>query len=271
MKNNTRDQQLTGMAGEFLTVGKLFKRGYQASVTLGNAKAVDVLVYNPETGKSFNVQVKTLRKSNCFPLKKENIKQDHIYIFIILHDFDKPEEFFILRGKEILNNINNFYGVKTPFEKNSAKKIAQKIFGKITILIAGEFLSGSIHVWQNQQHEIAKNFGCYFLIPELNHHLLEGLSCPQSNPQNLICLMIKSKLYRIEIQKRFEITKEVLLKNKIEVIEYECNGKNEFLQAFETIHFGSYVNFYLSILNEKDPTSIPWVDYFKLRLKNEKR
>lgn len=23
------DQQLTGMAGEFLTVGKLFKRGYQ--------------------------------------------------------------------------------------------------------------------------------------------------------------------------------------------------------------------------------------------------
>jgi len=49
------DGQLSGMAGEFLTVGKLFKKGYQASVTLGNAKAVDVFVYNPETNKSFIV------------------------------------------------------------------------------------------------------------------------------------------------------------------------------------------------------------------------
>jgi hypothetical protein len=44
------------MSGEFLTVGKLFKRGYQASVTLGNAKGVDVLAYNPRTGRTFCVQ-----------------------------------------------------------------------------------------------------------------------------------------------------------------------------------------------------------------------
>ena len=56
----------TGMAGEFLTVGKLFKRGYQASVTLGSAKAVDVFVYNPETDKSFNVQVKTSQAKELF-------------------------------------------------------------------------------------------------------------------------------------------------------------------------------------------------------------
>jgi hypothetical protein len=28
------DYQTTGMAGEFLTAGKLFKRGYQVSITL---------------------------------------------------------------------------------------------------------------------------------------------------------------------------------------------------------------------------------------------
>ena len=53
MIKHANDQQLTGMAGEFLTVGKLFKRGYQASVTFGNAKAIDVLVYNPENDKSY--------------------------------------------------------------------------------------------------------------------------------------------------------------------------------------------------------------------------
>ena len=110
MENKRPDQQLTGMAGEFLTVGKLFKRGYQASVTFGNAKGIDVLVYNSKIEKSFNVQVKTLRRKNCFPIRKENLKPDHIYIFILLHDFNDPEEFFILPGHEIIRDINNFFG-----------------------------------------------------------------------------------------------------------------------------------------------------------------
>ena len=66
MEKRNYDQQLTGMAGEFLTVGKLFKRGYQASITFGNAKAIDVLVFNPKNEKSYIVQVKTLRKKIVF-------------------------------------------------------------------------------------------------------------------------------------------------------------------------------------------------------------
>lgn len=110
MKNQSRDQQLTGMAGEFLTVGKLFKRGYQASVTFGNAKAIDVLVYNPTNEKSYSVHVKTLRHKNCFPMKKENLKPDHIYVFILLHNFDQPEEYFIIPGREIIQDIDKFFG-----------------------------------------------------------------------------------------------------------------------------------------------------------------
>lgn len=110
MKKNARDQQLTGMAGEFLTVGKLFKRGYQASVTFGNAKAIDVLVYNPENDKSYIVQVKTLRHKNCFLIKKENLKFDHIYVFIVLHDFEQPEDYFIITGQEILQDVDKFFG-----------------------------------------------------------------------------------------------------------------------------------------------------------------
>ena len=110
MNTRTRDQQLTGMAGEFLTLGKLFKRGYQASITLGNAKAIDVLVYNPKSNKSFNVQVKTLRRKNCFPIKRESLTSDHIYVFILLNSFEQPEEYFILPGSEIMKDINKFFG-----------------------------------------------------------------------------------------------------------------------------------------------------------------
>jgi hypothetical protein len=110
MEKKRADGQLSGMAGEFLTVGKLFKRGYQASVTFGNAKAVDVFVHNQTTDKSFNVQVKTLRQKNCFPMRKENVCPDHIYVFVLLHDWEKAEEFFIVPGMEILKDINRFFG-----------------------------------------------------------------------------------------------------------------------------------------------------------------
>jgi hypothetical protein len=104
------DGQLSGMAGEFLTLGKLFKRGYQASFTLGNAKAVDLFVYNVNTDKQFSVQVKTLRRRNCFLMKKESIKKDHIYVFVILNDWEKAEDFFLIKGCDLLKDINHFFG-----------------------------------------------------------------------------------------------------------------------------------------------------------------
>jgi hypothetical protein len=110
MKNKRIDLQLTGMAGEFLVTGKLFKLGLQASITLGNAKKVDVLAYNDITGKNFNIQVKTLRKSNCFLIKKENIESDHFYVFVVLNDFLKEEDYYIIQGKEILSDIDKYFG-----------------------------------------------------------------------------------------------------------------------------------------------------------------
>ncbi len=104
------DQQLTGMAGEFLTAGKLFKRRFQVSITLGNAKGIDLFVYNPDIDRTFAVQVKSLRKKNCFPIKREDIKPTHVYVFVILNGSEQAEDYFILNGRTILENLNHFFG-----------------------------------------------------------------------------------------------------------------------------------------------------------------
>ena len=101
---------MSGMAGEFLVVGKLFKRGLQASITLGCAKAIDVLVYNPNTGKNYCVQVKTLREKNCFPIKKSDINPEHIFVFVILGKFTAEEQFYIIKGRDILKDVDTFFG-----------------------------------------------------------------------------------------------------------------------------------------------------------------
>lgn len=47
------DGQLSALAGEFFVAAELLKRGFQTSVTFGNAKAIDLLAHNPAIDQYF--------------------------------------------------------------------------------------------------------------------------------------------------------------------------------------------------------------------------
>ncbi len=137
---------------------------------------------------------------------------------------------------------------------------------KIILYVASEHLTGAAHVVNNQQNENAKNLSFDFSIPELNHHLMEGLRYPNKNNDNILVVFFESELYSDRIQQRYKITEEVVEKNNIKYLIYKCNANNKFSQVFETIQFGAFSNFFLTMLNGINPAPIPWVDYFKEKL-----
>ncbi len=47
------------LAGEFAVLSQLALRGYDANMTLGHTKNVDILVSNPRNGKMYKLEVKT--------------------------------------------------------------------------------------------------------------------------------------------------------------------------------------------------------------------
>jgi hypothetical protein len=100
------DGQMTGLAGEFFVAAELLKRRILTSITLGNAKHVDLLAYNPDTKRKFTVQVKSLRYKNYFPVR--SIVADHIYVFVILNEPDKAVQYFIISGKAMLADPDTF-------------------------------------------------------------------------------------------------------------------------------------------------------------------
>ncbi|OGY21516.1 MAG: hypothetical protein A3F04_02040 [Candidatus Chisholmbacteria bacterium RIFCSPHIGHO2_12_FULL_49_9] len=151
---------------------------------------------------------------------------------------------------------------------NPAKKLAKQMLGRIIVYISAEHLVGSTHTINNQLNENAKAFSTDFQIPELNHHLLEGLKHPSTNPEHLFVIFAESSLYSEKIKLRFAITKEITMKNKIASIEISLHSETKLSQAFELIQFGAVTNLYLSILYDQNPAPIPWVDYFKEKLKN---
>jgi len=56
------------LAGEFAVLSQLALRGYDANMTLGHTKGVDILVSDPKTGRLYQLEVKTnLRGSRSKP------------------------------------------------------------------------------------------------------------------------------------------------------------------------------------------------------------
>ena len=96
---------------------------------------------------------------------------------------------------------------------------------------------------------------------------MEGLVNPKSNKNNLLFFFIDSKLYHPRVQKRARLTKQVVSKNGIKVVDYKLKSKTKLGQALEMLQLGSWISYYLGISNSVDPVKIPWVDWFKKQLK----
>ena len=176
---------------------------------------------------------------------------------------DDTEIFSIIR---VLGESISDFGVESPENKNLAKKLALKLKGKIPVLVASEHLLGSTHAFKNQLNENAKTFANLFDIPELNHHLLEGLRNPHKAKELLHFVLLESELYSAEIQKRYPITRDVIEQNGVETSIYKVRSEKKLDQIFEILVLGSFVSLYLAVLYDLDPSPIPWVDYFKSKL-----
>jgi glucose/mannose-6-phosphate isomerase len=166
-----------------------------------------------------------------------------------------------------LNAYEKMWGVNSMLSKNFAKQLAVDTSERSVWYIGSEHLGGNAHIGANQMNENAKRFAGYFLIPELNHHLLEGGMFPKSNTKNILFVLFESNLYDKKVQKRYEITKQILAKNKITHKAYKCAEKNPLNQVAELLVLTSYTSFYSAILEGIDPTAIPFVDFFKQQLK----
>lgn len=99
----------TGLSGEYFVAGELLRRGFNVAITMGNAKAIDILA--EKDGKTFPIQVKSIykKKNVGWPILKTNIRQKHLYVFVNLNGDKKiPPDFFICTSKEASGYIKEY-------------------------------------------------------------------------------------------------------------------------------------------------------------------
>ncbi|GIW62193.1 MAG: bifunctional phosphoglucose/phosphomannose isomerase [Patescibacteria group bacterium] len=168
----------------------------------------------------------------------------------------------LLEEISFMKKIAEAFGQENSLPYQTAKQIERKM----PIFVSAEFLKGLGNAVNNQINETAKSIADFHNIPELNHHLMEGLKNPKQFKDLAVFVFYYSDLYYSRIAKRFTITKEVVRQNHIPTIWLEAEGKNKAQQLFYFMMLSAFVSFYLSYLYQEDPSIIPFVDYFKKRL-----
>jgi len=148
--------------------------------------------------------------------------------------------------------------------KKQAQDDVQIFENKIPIIFTAEHLSGNGMILRNQFNETSKNFSSFFVIPDLNHHLMEGLEFPKNAPLHF--LVLNSQNYSPKIKKRTELTIEVVKKNNYQVREFTTSGASVYDDFLETLVYGSFLTLYLGLTYERNPATNPWVDWFKEEL-----
>lgn len=150
--------------------------------------------------------------------------------------------------------------------QNTAKQLAMKLKDTHPFIITSEFLRGFGNGFANQINETAKLISDPRFIPELNHHLMEGLKRPDNLHTNGLFVFMESSLYSPSIKKRFIITHDVVKKQNVKTHCVKLTGPTPLAQVLEAYTLSGYTTFYLAMLYDTDPVAIPWVDYFKEQL-----
>jgi hypothetical protein len=132
------EKALTGAAGEYYIAFRLSALGYAIGLTPRGTRAVDLLAYNPETGKSITVQTKTMRKAFVEPKSgsywkwrispPQQPRETLYYMFVNLKDDESklPDVFIVpsLKLKTLINAVYPNYSGIAIYEREREKQKA---------------------------------------------------------------------------------------------------------------------------------------------------
>ncbi|HSX53041.1 MAG TPA: bifunctional phosphoglucose/phosphomannose isomerase [Patescibacteria group bacterium] len=153
----------------------------------------------------------------------------------------------------------------SPTTNNQAKQIAQELMGKSVVIYGGPKLFPAAYKWKINFNENAKHIAWCNQLPEFNHNEFMGWTeQPVQKPYGVIDL--RSNLEHPRVQKRFEVTEQLLSGKRPKPIVVQAEGKTILQQLLWTIALGDFVSIYLALLNNINPTPVDLIEKFKKSL-----
>jgi len=92
----------SSLAGEFNTLAELYRRGYNAFITLGKGKQIDIVV--KEGDDSLSVEVKARMSSGqflCTYPSSPRVKKIWVFVNMYKKNIDDPPDYYVLSAADL--------------------------------------------------------------------------------------------------------------------------------------------------------------------------
>ena len=155
---------------------------------------------------------------------------------------------------KVLNN-NSF--------KEKGKQLAKRLADKVPLIYASDRFKAVAYRWKTQINENAKVHAFTHTFSELNHNELVGYT---SLKGYYYVVIIKDEADLPQMRKRMMLTKEIIRKSGVDVIEIGITGGSLLTKMFSAIYIGDWTSYYLALEYETDPTPVDLVENFKKKL-----
>ncbi|MBI2042217.1 MAG: bifunctional phosphoglucose/phosphomannose isomerase [Candidatus Nealsonbacteria bacterium] len=143
------------------------------------------------------------------------------------------------------------------------KNLAKKIKGKLPVVYASERLRNLARIWKIKFNENSKIHSFYNYFPELNHNEINSYVAPA----NLHLLILKDETDSPQIQKRMDLTKEILEKRGFPVDIIKIRGKDILYKVFDNLLLSDWASYYLALELGHDSIPVKIVEELKKKMR----
>src|SRR5574338_719592 len=172
---------------------------------------------------------------------------------------------------EIVDQIIRLWklkGIEYSDDNNSAYKFAESLIGFIPVIYSvADSTSAVGYRLKCQFNENSKLHAFHNEIPEMNHNEIIGWESFQEKTFQAKIINIIDESYHPQIQKRFNILRNIFSKSGVETLTLTSNLDQYRTRLFDLIYLGDWISYYAGILRGYDPSEIDNIYLLKDHLK----
>lgn len=157
--------------------------------------------------------------------------------------------------------------VEAPFDRNSAKQLAQELHGALPIVYGlGSWQGLVAGRWRGQINENAKNLAFVNAYPELNHNEVLGwVGAPSQGVHRFVGIRLEDGSESDKMKARARVT-ESLIGETAQFHSVKARGESLLEKMLSLASYGDFVSLYLAALNGVNPEDIGSIDKLKAEL-----
>jgi glucose/mannose-6-phosphate isomerase len=170
---------------------------------------------------------------------------------------------------DVMEALGKEVAPERPAAVNPAKQLALAIGGRLAVIYGGPTTAVSAYRWKTDFEENAKVLATAGVLPEMNHNEIEAWGEPGSRALHLVLLRDAGE--SAEIGRRFAVLRDLIGNGAGGLSETWTRGQGRVARLLSLALLGQWVSYYMALVRDVDPWTVPRLDEFKRRMATPSR